>query len=205
MAFLDYYKERGHQFGECMSRADSELMYVYIPKNATSWTKPNLQDWGWEFYNYHTDGLMHKTALVVLRNPVERWVSGIAEYLYLYHRDIDTAQFNTAFYDIVFDKVAFDDHTERQSYFINGLDRSRCVFFNFDNDYRVKFSKFLTEHNMPNRYYNYEPQHVSDNDAKRREFKKLFREQLQNSKYLNQIEDYFRQDLQLIESVNFYE
>ena len=87
MSFLEYYQSKGHVFGECMSLPDNDLMYVNIPKNASSWTKPNLLDWKWENYNYHTDNLYHKTAIIVLRDPVERWLSGIAEYLYLYHRD----------------------------------------------------------------------------------------------------------------------
>jgi len=55
LVFLKEWTNRGHIYGECMSHRDSDLMYVNIPKNASSWTKPNLKDWGWEFYNYHTD------------------------------------------------------------------------------------------------------------------------------------------------------
>ena len=67
--FLAQWTRKGHVYGECMSHPDSNLMYVYIPKNASSWTKPNLQDWSWEIYNYHTDHI-NKTAIVVLRDPV---------------------------------------------------------------------------------------------------------------------------------------
>lgn len=204
MSFLDYYRAKGHRFGECMSHPASDLMYVNIPKNATSWTKPNLVDFGWEFYNYHTDNLCHKTAMVVLRDPVERWASGIAEYLYLYHRDWATSAFTTEMLDLIFDKIAFDDHTESQVYFIEGLDLSRCVFFKFDENYRQNFSNFLAENGMPNKYYNYEKQHVSDNEPVRKQFKEIFTQALKNSKYLNQVEDYFRQDLKLIEQTQFY-
>ena len=151
MSFINYHQARGHIFGECMSHNDSEYMYVYIPKNATSWTKPNLLDFGWEFYNYHTDNL-NKTALVVLRDPVERWLSGIAEYLYLYHRDFITSDLNKAVRELVFDKIAFDDHTERQLYFIEGLDPAKCIFFKFGSEYRSQFSEFLNTINMPNKY-----------------------------------------------------
>lgn len=204
MSFLDYYKTKGHVFGECWSKPDTDLMYVNIPKNATSWTKPNLLDWSWEVYNYHTDNLYHKTAMVVLRDPVERWLSGIAEYLYLYHRDWNNKSFTPELLDLIFDKIAFDDHTEKQVYFIEGLDLSRCVFFWFDENYRQNFSTFLAENGMPNRYYNFEKQHVSDNDPVRRNFKEIFNRELQNSKYRNQVEDYFRQDLKLIEQTKFY-
>ena len=142
--------------------------------------------------------------MIVLRDPVERWASGIAEYLYLYHRDWTNSAFTSELLDLIFDKIAFDDHTESQVYFIEGLDLSRCVFFKFDDNYRQNFSNFLVENGMPNRYYNFEKQHVSDNEPIRRNFKEIFNRELQNSKYRNQVEDYFRQDLKLIEQTKFY-
>ena len=204
MSFINYHQTKGHVFGECMSKLDSELMYVHIPKNATSWTKPNLLDWGWEFFNYHTDNLKDKTALVVLRDPVDRWISGIAEYLFLYHPSIDFVHAGQAFFDLIFDKITFDDHTEKQVYFIEGLDLTQCVFFKFGPDYRQQFSQFLTEHGMPNRYNNYNYQHVSDDSPERRLFKKIFSNQLKNSKYLSQVQDYFKQDYELINQITFY-
>jgi hypothetical protein len=204
VSFLEYYKAKGHIFGECMSHPDSDLMYVNIPKNASSWTKPNLFDFKWEIYNYHTDNLYHKTAMVVLRDPVERWASGMAEYLYLYHRDWPMEAFNHQMLDLIFDKVAFDDHTEKQVYFIEGLDLSRCVFFKFDERYRENFSNFLAENQMPNKYQNYEKQHVSDNEPIRRNYKEIFINTLNDSKYLNKVQDYFREDLKLIEQTKFY-
>ena len=204
MKFLEYYQTKGHVFGECMSHSNGDLMYVNIPKNASSWTKPNLLDFNWEIYNYHTDNLYYKTAMIVLRDPVDRWTSGIAEYLYLYHRDWANTAFTTELLDLIFDKIAFDDHTEKQVYFIEGLDLSRCVFFYFDDNYRENFSNFLAENGMPNKYHRYEKQHVSNNEPVRRNFKEIFNRELQNSKYYNQIKDYFKQDYELINSVKYY-
>ena len=203
MSFINYHQARGHIFGECMSHPDSEYMYVYIPKNATSWTKPNLLDFGWEFYNYHTDNL-NKTALVVLRDPVERWISGIAEYLYLYHREFIISDLNKSVRELIFDKIAFDDHTERQLYFIEGLDPAKCIFFKFGPEYRSQFSEFLNTINMPNKYSTYNYQHVSNDSPERKQFKEFFKRELENSKYLNKVEDYFREDMRFIETVKFY-
>jgi hypothetical protein len=204
MLDINYYQRQGHVFGECMSHSDSDLMYVNIPKNASSWTKPNLLDWSWENYNYHTDNLYHKTAIVVLRDPVERWISGIAEYLYLYHRGWPNEAFTQSMLDLVFDKIAFDDHTEKQVYFVKGLDLSRCVFFWFDENYRERFSQFLTDNGMPNKYHRYAKQHVSDLEPVRKNYKEIFSSAIKDSKYLYQIEQYFKQDYELINSVTFY-
>jgi hypothetical protein len=178
-------------------------MYVNIPKNATSWTKPNLKDWGWECYNYHADHL-DKVPMIVLRDPVDRWLSGIAEYMYLYHQDIDVSQFNNAFFDLVFDKIAFDDHTESQVYFLQGLNLSNAVYFKFGPEYRQNFSDFLACRGMPNRYNRYDYQHVSDDSPERRQFKEIFAREIENPRYLAQVQQYFKPDYELIEKVKFY-
>jgi hypothetical protein len=189
-----------------MSHPDTNLMYIYIPKNATSWTKPNLLDWKWENYNYHKDNFYHKTAIIVLRDPVDRWVSGIAEYLYLYHRNLKPgSHLPIGILDLIFDKVSFDDHTERQIYFIEGIDPNKSVFFKCDFDYRRKFSHYLYTQNMPNNYSTYDFQHVSSEYPERQEWKKFIRHQLENSKYLFQIQQYFKLDYELINQVQFYD
>jgi hypothetical protein len=204
MSFINYHAHRGHVFGECWSHASSNYMYVNIPKNASSWTKPNLKDWGWECFNYHTDNL-DKIPLIVLRDPVDRWLSGIGEYMYLYHKqyfgktDIDPMVF-----DLIFDKISLDDHTERQVYFIEELDLDRAVFFKFGNDYRNQFSSFLESIGMNNQYYKYQPQHVSDLSPERKFWKSVFAEQIQNPAYLARIKQHFKQDYDLINSVKFF-
>jgi len=203
--FLEYYKTQGHVFGECMSHPDTDLMYVNIPKNASSWTKPNLLDWGWEFYNYHTDNLYNKHALVVLRDPIDRWLSGIAEYMYLHHRELDTAHLSNSFFNLVFDRIAFDDHTEQQVLFLESLNVTNCTFFYFGPQYRELFSTFLNANGMPNRYHNYEYQHVTEHDSDRRKFKQIFKKILNNNpKYIRNLEWHFTKDYKLINSVKFY-
>ena len=49
---INEWQHKGHVYGECMSHPDNDLMYVNIPKNASSWTKPNLLDHKFEFYNF---------------------------------------------------------------------------------------------------------------------------------------------------------
>lgn len=186
-----------------MSHPDSEFMYVYIPKNASSWTKPNLKDFGWEFYNYHTD-FLPKHALVVLRDPVERWLSGIAEYFTLYHPTFPPCDWTHSTLDLVFDRVCFDDHTEHQISFLHGLDTDNCTFFLADKDYRCNFSRWVTENYNENKYDKYDYQHVSEDSRERRQFKAIFRNTILNSKYLDKIKNYYAEDYALINSVKLY-
>ena len=197
--FIEYYKNKGHVFGECMSKSDTDLMYINIPKNASSWVKLVLGQQGWEFYNYHTDNL-NKQPVVVLRDPVDRWLSGIAEYMYLYHRNIDTVDLPKSFFDLVFGQVAFDDHTERQILFLQNIDLDSCIFFKFDQNFKTDFLNFLNTHT------DIKEQHITKNSPERLKFYNIFRQQLDaNSKYKQQIEAYFEKDHSLINSVTFYE
>jgi hypothetical protein len=196
------WQHKGHVYGECMSKANMDLMYVHIPKNASSWTKPNLNDWGWEFFNYHTDK-MNKHALVVLRDPIERWLSGIAEYLTLYHPTMQVPFYETE--QLIFDRITFDDHTERQVKFIQGIDTDNCTFLWCDQNYRNNFSQFVTDYLGSNKYYNYAYQHVSEDSPSRKRFKHIFQTILNNNpKYLNRLQQHFADDYALIEQVNFY-
>lgn len=198
---LNEWQHKGHCYGECMSAPDTDLMYVHIPKNASSWTKPNLRDWGWQFYNYHTDQL-DKTAIVVLRDPVERWLSGIAEYFALYH---NTTDINESLQRIIFDRITFDDHTEHQVKFVQGLDTDRCIFLWCDETYRTNFSNLVRKRLGDNRYDNYKYQHVSEQDRDRKHFKMIFQQLLDtNSQYLAQVQQHFEPDYKLIKQAQFY-
>lgn len=201
--FIDQWTSKGHRYGECLSHPDSEFMYVYIPKNASSWTKPNLKDWGWEVYNYHTDEL-DKKAIVVLRDPVDRWASGIGEYLTRYHKPFVLDNQETL--DLIYDKITFDDHTERQVNFLHGLDTDRCVFFKFDYTYRELFGQFVEQHIGPNRYKSYAYMHESSKYPETRQrYKDFFTEQInQDSALRTRIKQHFAADYELLENVEFY-
>jgi hypothetical protein len=208
MQFYDHWQPRGHTFGTCMSSPNTDLIYVNIPKCASSWTKPNLRDLGWEFYNYHTDHLKNKHAMVVLRDPLDRWLSGICEYFALYHPNFDPNDFNSITLDIIFDHVTFDDHTEKQIYFLEGLDPKKCTFFYCNHLYRQAFTQFLRNQHFTNiniaDYSKYDYQHTTEGDLIRTKFKNLFKPLLTNSKYVDHIKDHYKKDYELIQRVTFY-
>ena len=201
---LNRLDHKGHTFGACMSALDENLMYVQIPKNASSWTKPNVKDLGWADFNYHYDNFYKKHAIVVLRDPVDRWLSGICEYFTLYHADINVDEFNKSFYDLMMDQIALDDHTERQYLFIEGLSLKNITFFLCDTNYRIDFSNYLKQQGFNNKYNRYEYQHTTAGSDTRSKFKKIFEPLLSESKYLNKVQDFYKKDYELMNSVQFY-
>ena len=197
--FVEYYKHKGHVFGQCMSGPDIDLMYINIPKNASTWIKSVLENLNWEYYNYHTDHL-NKPSIVVLKDPIERWLSGISEYMYLYHSNIDITNLTESFFDIIFDRVSFDDHTEKQILFLENVDLNTCTFFHSNNTLKNRLGQFLNQD-----FNNYSNKHVTKDNPVRSKFRELFLHALNNnSKYKHQLESYYETDYNLINSVKFY-
>lgn len=188
-----------------MSLPNIDFMYVNIPKNASSWTRNNLKKYNWEFYNYHIDNFYYKHAIVVLRDPIDRWLSGIAEYMYLYHRNIDPAHFSKSFFDLIFDRVAFDDHTEKQVLFINELNLNNCTFFNCDITYKDHIRNFIRTRTGNTYFFSDQHEHTNNESAERKKFRQIFSKALQeNSKYLVNLKKYFNEDYKLLNSIKFY-
>lgn len=197
--FIEYYKDKGHVFGQCMSHPDRDLMYINIPKNASSWIRSVLTNLKWEQYNYYTDNLS-KPSIVVLKDPIERWLSGMAEYMYLYHRNIDITNLTDSFFDIIFDRVSFDDHTEKQILFLENIDLNTCTFFQCNNTLKSRLGHFLNQD-----FNSYPNKHVTKDDPVRSKFRELFLHALKNnSKYQSQLNLYYAKDYNLINSVKFY-
>lgn len=205
--FVGYWSHQYHKFGQCHANLDYDFIYVNIPKNASSWTKQQLEAVEFTQKNYHKDNLYDHTAVVVLRDPVNRWISGMSEYFTRYYYRNSPRDLNNFTIDIIFNHVTFDPHTEKQLYFIQDLDPSKTVYFWFDNNYREQFGKFLTEQGITNNANTAEPSWWSGhNPTKRAEWTEFFQQQIENnSKYLEQIQQHFHQDYELIESAKFYD
>ena len=126
------------------------LVYIPIPKNSSSYIGQLLLKNGWGIGNFLTTDLSNKKIIVLLRNPNDRWVSGMAEYLCssLLKNGRTSADiiknWNGIVQDLVFDQVIFDDHTEKQVYFIQSIPRENCVFFNSAKQPEQAVKQYLT-------------------------------------------------------------
>lgn len=205
MLFHQPWQPKNHTLGTCWIAPTNDLMYVNISKNASSWTKPNLEELGWVVKNYHLDHLTNYHSLIVLRDPVERWVSGIAEYFSLYHPDFDLDDFNKSFIDFIMEQVEFDEHTARQVYFIRNIDPNRCTFMMADDSYRTNFTNWLKEQGYANvDYTNRVYQHTTIGNPVRKKYATFFRTLLDNPVYLEKIKKFYHLDYRVIWSVRLY-
>ena len=136
---------RGFGHGSGLIDPAGQRFIINIPKNATSY----LHDWA-KHHGWRTTMIQNETSLreiiVVLRDPVDRWISGVAQYLTTYilnvygfngpvypddhiteHDQAITAErflshYNPAVERILFDMAnRLDDHVWPQHELINTL------------------------------------------------------------------------------------
>ena len=147
---------KGHRLLEGMASPDNKYFYLNIPKNSSSSIKPELERLGWT-YEHFGDYLDFETmqVIVALRDPKDRWLSGMAEYLMMYHQDIIDNIVEPNLYDfqpllgqklalsLLFDRFTFDDHTERQCMFLRNIPFKRCKWLWIDENFNrtFRFSK----------------------------------------------------------------
>ena len=114
----------GHHLGECWANSDKSLTYINIPKNASSYMKACLMGskYKWTYYNHF---IAQQQNLIILRDPVDRWCSGMAQSLFNSKMEMSD--------DDIFKHITFDDHTELQTYFLQDIDLTNTVFFLVDD------------------------------------------------------------------------
>jgi hypothetical protein len=168
---IEQLKNRGFGYGTGSLSPDCSQFIVNIPKNASSY----MLDWAgrhhWSMAQVgdNCDWNRVREIIVVLRDPLERWISGIAQYLHSYilfvqgpngpifsgdpstKFDIgfDANQFvsdyNAVVERLIFDQInRFDDHVWPQhEFFYNLLPGIPRKYFWLDKDLDHNISHYL--------------------------------------------------------------
>lgn len=74
---------RSYSFGNGFISPDNKKFLITIPKNASSYLGHVFSNHGWQIAMIQDCGELD-SVIVPLRDPVERWISGIAQYLQTY-------------------------------------------------------------------------------------------------------------------------
>jgi hypothetical protein len=115
-------------------KVDPTLKYAWIniPKNGSSFIQKALDDNAW---NEVHDDLISSIAespsvkkLVVLRDPVERWISGFAQCMSDRNINILDLLDNSKFINTIMLNPVYDDHTEYQHRFIGNAQNLEYIY-----------------------------------------------------------------------------
>jgi hypothetical protein len=212
------WSHKGHNLGDGMISPDHQWFYLNIPKNSSSSIKKTLSDVGWT----HADRVDFPEAklIIALRDPIDRWISGMSEYLMMYHQDTIDQLISPMSYDcypllgerlglsLLFDRITFDDHTERQVIFLHDIDTTEAVWFMVDRGFNNKFVSFLSSIGYKDAVAANENSTEDDSygAVKKRKLQEFLKFVLgRNEFYSYNLKQWFWCDEELIKQVGFYE
>ena len=216
------WANKGHSFGEGLVSPDRNFLMFKIPKNASTFLVDNLVKLDWEHVNYEDYLESNIKTMVVLRDPISRWISGLVEYLFLYHRNILDNIIDPFTFDylpllgeklaisLIFEKIVFDDHTDRQCSFLHNVNIDNTVWFRFDNNLNKNISYFLNSVGLKNNLLDAEKVNSSEGDDSismhKRKLKELFEYIISKDQFKrNTIEQWLWCDIELYNRVKFYD
>lgn len=207
--------------GGGMLDPDGARFLLFVPKNASSYLSELTRLHGWEFYNILLTRPQHlQEVIVVLRDPIQRWISGVAQYLVTYvlspygpngpifsdqtawrdeFHSLTAEQFMDQ-YNTVVDRLIFDnperldDHVWPQNEIIGLVpDKYDLRFFHVDHvdDQLVSYLGMTAQ---PDLYRN-----DSRSSADMTQLQRFFRDILQQRPdYVQRLRDYYRDDYDMI-------
>lgn len=197
-------KSYAHELGSYMSLNDSKFGYIPIPKNASTTLKflfKNTIRFS-NGYNYHNES--NKNFVVCLRDPLDRWYTGVIEHFDRRFKDTDIS--NPEVLEHIFNKKKFDAHTEHQINFLSNLSTDNIYFFKFGANLLENISRFLIE-NL-NVYKNNAIINISKNISigtpKQEKIDFLKKYAILNPHLVDDIKDYYSEDYKLFNSVEYY-
>jgi len=208
------------------------LVYVQIPKNASSWVKYYLAQLGSRTYNYYDQGVdvVKDVVAVILRDPIERWISGMAQVLTGFSLTHPMHVSNVD-WDQITQSIFHNNHTQPQHEFIANLPHDRIVWFYCDSTLQGKFMHFLKQYNFNPTVLSAEqdtenifnvtkrvpaklikPGEFGGNGVSdwtvppQREVVEAIRQVLdRHPEYIDRLKNLYREDYELINSVTYYD
>lgn len=165
---IEQLKIKGYGYGSGVLSPTGSQFIVNIPKNASSY----ILDWAGRFHWHaseilsHPDNSVVQEVIVVLRDPLQRWISGMGQYLTSYVLNVTgayswetgpgpfdqqmtgdefIAQYNQVVERLLFDNLErHDDHVWPQiEFFERLLPGVPRTYFYLDSTFDEKFANYM--------------------------------------------------------------
>lgn len=192
----------------------SQLIYVNIPKNASSWISLHFNqgiNHDAENINYYDIvDLTQCQFIVILRDPLDRWISGMTQMIYtepvtdpfgpINDMNIDTFDWKHAI-----EKIEHDNHTQKQVDFIHDIPQDQIVWLKFDDQLKDNFINLMLSYGCNVDFEKSDKVNVTkENSIKQSVMNKIASKLDQHIEYRQKIINYYYEDYALINSVKFY-
>lgn len=186
--------------------------FIPIPKNSSTYVESffdiALGEKSYENFKFQTP-ITPKKTIVVLRDPIDRWISGIVHYFYLTNQ-VGYEVIPKTIWDFVTNQIVFDEHTELQSRFLPNLDTDDIFFFKQDQTLQANIEEFIkVQFNIPETAWIKKKNKIQYNKSLNFFYKNKLKKYVlglsfNNKVLLNRLKKVYEPDFELFNSVNFY-
>jgi len=196
---------RGHNVGGGLVSPDGNYFFLSTPKNASVFISSVLRqnDWNYSDLSVYSG----PNVFCVIRDPVERWISGMATYISAnllgenYGSEMFIDDYNELVERLIFDNIVFDDHTTPQIEFVNFVPAGKHIEFlaaNKNNlldniskytNCQLKYDLTLTNEN------------ASKNNFDTNNLVNFFQKKLIEKKYVEKLKTTYRLDYLLLQAI----
>ncbi len=197
---------------EIFTHPDNKFCYVPLLKNAHMWGEKLFSELGFFKEKYIFDN--NKIYIIFLRDPIDRWLSGTAEYLQLLKIDNDfeklldnNFKLDKLHLNFIFNKIEFDPHTQGQFRYIREynpkLEHGRCIYFYMDNNFSENVAQFVFKNF--NKKISKDPCHTIKSNSFKMNIRNQLERELENNKiFKKNVDNYFQEDYDFIRRCAFY-
>jgi len=188
-------------FGDIFLSPDNKFYWVVIPRNASSWISALLRSLNWKrtnIYSISNEIKQHATPLVIIRNPIDRWLSGMTYLAAAVVPEVRGQPLSEDIMKMMLHYVTFDDHSEMQSKFLDDTTQilRKPVYFSFGNNLTTEVTNFLKENGFTIlTLHNADP--ARDHIIKSK-VRKALHNKLADPKILARIQEFFEYDYEVI-------
>lgn len=208
-----YHYPVNHDLGICFRLRErhfcipsNDSFFIPIPKNGST---PISVESRADEIRIEPKNLKYKNLLIVLRDPIDRWVAGIAQFWVSEFNQQRRQEFEQ-FWDDAYNNIALDPHTYTQSSFLEDYDLSNASWFWLDrNTLDNAIVSWAKERNIF-----YKPEFDSDDngfDAKHAALHnpdkvyiiEKLQSKLETTDIKQRLQEYYTKDYKLIHTVNF--
>ena len=160
---------------------------------------------------------------MILRDPVNRWITGLAQYLQGYNDDSNhPLHINNIDWDMIFDTVVFDGHTRSQCKFIKGIDHSKIIWLRCDHTLAKNYGtimeqftgtpfKITTEDQDLTNVFNITKKALPagtglfNTELQQNIINRISEKLSSNPDYFYKLQSFYKKDYKLFHTVNFYQ